>query len=79
MLYNFSNKQDRDYSLNMIATLACEGVAFEMAQKVKDEPVSLVVDGSVYDPDFIEKNQADILNQIRKIKKSQLEEALING
>lgn len=77
LLYDFSNEPNKSYSINIIANLAREGVAFEMAPKVEDEPVSLVIDGAAYNPDFIKENQADILKQIRKIKKSQLEEVLI--
>ncbi len=77
VLYDFSNEQNTANSLNIIATLAYQGVSFEIAHKMEDEPITLIIDGTIYCVEYIQKYEEDVLEEIKRIKKSELEKAVI--
>ena len=66
VLYDLTTEENREYSINIITTLASRGIAFDMSES-DDSRVCLIVDGSIYDPDFIKEHQKDVLKHASRI------------
>jgi len=68
VLYDLRTPENVDYSMNIITVLASRGIAFDISPN-SDRGVALIIAGSIYSVEDIEKNQKDILKYASKIDK----------
>jgi len=68
VLYDFKTPKNIDYSMSIITALASRGVAFDISPN-SERRVALIINGSIYSPEDIGKNQKDILKYAEKIDK----------